>query len=289
MKLTDFILKKIAYHIDFSYFYWYKAKFMYEENTGDKLNYNNPRNLREKLMWLTRYWQHPLKTVCADKYKVRDYIKKKGLNHILIPLIAVYDRVEDMNFSLLPDNCIIKCNHGSGFNIIVQNKNDLNENETKKTLKKWLNTNYHKLFCEIQYRDIPRKIICEKLISDKAPIEYQCWCINGIPESILVCRKNFDGTYDAASYSLDHNQLYDRIGEQPANNLFQKPNNLEQILGYAKILSNDFPFVRTDFYVVNDKIYFAELTFTPNGNYLTKYKKEFHERLGKKLILPTKL
>lgn len=282
------LYRRIVFGIDCKFFYWERAKYMFKELIGELPNYANPILLRDKLMWLTRYYQQPEKTVCADKYKVREYVTSKGLASILIPLIGVYDNPEDIDFDALPNQFVLKCNHGSGYNIIVLDKSTLDVDATRTKLTSWLHTDYHKCFCEVQYRDIPRKIVCEELLSETAPTEYQCWCINGEPDSLLVCRKNFDGSYDAGSFSTDFKQLYDRCREEPVDGVLERPQNLEMILEYSRVLSKDFPFVRADFYEVDGKIYFAELTFTPNGNYLTKYKEEFHKRLGTKLVLPKK-
>lgn len=267
--------------------YWFKASQFYLASTGKELNYSHPKDLNEKLMWLTRYWRDPLKTLCADKFLVRDYIKENGLSDILIPLLGVWDNADEIKFDDLPQQFVLKCNHGSGYNIICLDKTKLDIDNTRNTLNKWLATDFSTIAQELHYQAIPRKIVCEKLISSSAPIEYQFWCLNGIAESILVCRKNYDDTYDAASYSLDWNRLFDRKNENP-NISFEKPVILNQLIAIAEILSKPFPFVRADFYVVDDKIYFAELTFTPAGNVLTAYKEEFINRLGKKLILPKK-
>lgn len=280
------IFRKIIFNNDISALYWVRAKYLYYEMTGDLPNYKTPILLRDKLMWLTRYYQQPQKSICADKYRVRDYVASKGLASILIPLIGVYDKPEDIEYDRLPNQYVLKCNHGSGYNIIVLDKSTINITDINKQLTSWINTDYYNHFCEIHYKNIQRKIVCEKLLSETAPTEYQCWCINGEPESLLVCRKNFDGSYDSGSFSTEFKQLYDRYEEKCADGIFEYPKCLDEILEYSRILSKDFPFVRADFYEVDGKVYFAELTFTPNGNYLTKYKLEFHERLGKKLILP---
>lgn len=280
------VYRRIVFSIDCKFFYWERAKYMFKEIIGRVPQYVSPKLLRDKLMWLTRYYQQPEKTICADKYKVREYVVNKGLASILIPLIHVYDRAEDIDFDVLPDQFVLKCNHGSGYNIIVLDKSKINVKSVRKQLNDWLRIDYYKCFCEVQYKNIPRKIVCEELLSETAPTEYQCWCINGEPDSLLVCRKNFDGSYDAGSFSTEFKQLYDRDEEKSVSGILERPKNLETILEYSRVLSKDFPFVRADFYEVDEKIYFAELTFTPNGNYLTKYKDEFHERLGAKLILP---
>lgn len=280
------IFRKIVFHNNNRFFYWERAKYLYKEMIGNLPNYKNPLLLRDKLMWLTRYYQQPQKSICADKYKVRDYVADKGLASILIPLIGVYDKPEDIDYDNLPNQCVLKCNHGSGYNIIVLDKSKINVDDVNKQLDIWLDTDYDCCFCEVHYRDIHRKIVCEKLLSETAPTEYQCWCINGEPESLLVCRKNFDGSYDSGSFSTEFKQLYDRYEEKSAEGIFGYPRCLDEILEYSRILAKDFPFVRADFYEVDGNVYFAELTFTPNGNYLTKYKLEFHERLGRKLALP---
>lgn len=269
------------------YFYWRDAKRRYFRITGKELDYRNPKDINEKLMWLTRYWQHPLKTICADKFLVREYVKDCGLEDILVPMIAVYDNANEIDFGVLPNSFALKCNHGCGFNVIVLDKNEIDFKTVRQKLNDWLNIDFHQLAYEVHYRGIPRKIICEKLLGTSAPMEYQCWCINGEIDSILACRKNYDGSYDSWSYSTEWNHLCDRIGEQVSSEL-RRPVNLDRILECAKVLSKPFPFVRADFYEVDGTVYFAELTFTPCSNILIKYKPEFLNRLGEKLTLPKK-
>ncbi|MBQ9178290.1 MAG: hypothetical protein IJ640_06340 [Prevotella sp.] len=290
------ILKSIKYRYEtfvlnskWDFLIWEKTKARYHRETGKQLNYNNPQDINEKLHWLNRYWRNPLKTLCTDKYLVREYVGvDKQLSHILVPLITVYDRVEDIDFNVLPQQFVLKCNHGSGFNIICTDKTNFDVDMAKKRLNQWMSTDFSKRFGEIHYRYIKRKIICEHLIGNSAPpIEYQVWCINGEPDSFLVCRKNFDGTYDARSYSLDWTPLFERKGETDKFNVADSPLK-DSILKYARTLSEPFPFVRADFYVVNEKIYFAELTFTPAGNLLSNYNDVFLNRLGKNLRLPRK-
>lgn len=271
-----------------NYFYWKGAKKRYEKMTGKKLNYRHPRDFNEKLMWLTRYWQHPLKTKCADKYLVRDYVKECGLEEILVPLIAVYESADEIDFNALPDSFVLKCNHGSGFNIIVRDKKEIDEGKVRKQLDEWMAVDFHKLAYEIHYRDIPRKIVCEKLLSNTAPTEYQVRMINGNPVSICACSKG-DGTmqtYKENSYNLDWTENADcEEGLQRGN--FDKPQNLDMILEYATVLSTSFPFVRADFYEVGENVYFAELTFSPSTNCL-HYPQERLNELGNMLVLPPK-
>lgn len=266
------------------YTIWDDLAYNYNVTTGRILSYRNPKDINEKLYWLNRYWQEPLKTQCADKYAVRKFVKKNGLDSILVPLLGVWDSVELIDFDRLPNQFVLKCNHGSGYNIVCLDKTKIDISLTKKTLNSWMQIDFSELAYELHYKDIPHKIICEVLLSPTAPIEYQAWCLNGAPESFLVCRKRYEGGYDSWSYSLDWKRLYDRLQENEED--LPKPANLSLIIEYAKILSSPFPFVRADFYDVDGKIYFAELTFTPSGNILSAYKDAFIRRLGEKLILP---
>ncbi len=270
--------------------YWERARELYFNMTGKWLNYRHPVDINQKLMWLTRYWQHPLKTQCADKYLVRNYVKSLQLDNILIPLIGVWENADSIDFESLPEKFVLKCNHGSGYNVICTNKNTLNFDVVRRQLNEWMSIDYENVLYELHYKNIPRRIVCEEFISKNnvAPVEYQFWCINGEPESILVCRKNFDNTYDAASYSLEWERLFDRK-EEDANVVFEKPAcGIEILADYARMLAKPFPFVRLDLYVVGEKAYLAEMTFTPSNNILSKYKQSFLDRLGEKLQLPEK-
>lgn len=289
--LNNRVAKRIINYIknrEWGFLLWIKSSIIFYERTGELMNYCHPKNINEKLMWLTRFWQDPLKTYCADKYLVRSYVSSKGLSHILVPLINVYEKASDINFDELPKGFVLKCNHGSGFNIICLDKDQADYNRIVIQLNEWMNLDFARYFYEIQYSRIERKIVCEKLLcTDKAPTEYQLWCINGKPDSFLVCRKNYDGTYDSGSYSLDWEHLCERMGESSVDT-FPKPLFMNEMIKYAELLSEPFPFVRVDFYEVNNAVYFAELTFTPSANVLSNYKEVFLERLGNKMELPPK-
>ena len=292
-KAIDFIVYLYKLYLDFTFTHfwprkgWGKVRMFYYAKTGKKLNYSNPQDLNEKLMWLERYWQHPLKTLCTDKYEVRNYVVQQGLGNILVPLIHVYDNVDEINFDELPDQFVLKCNHGCDFNIFCFDKETLDREGTRRKLNQWMKIDYSKKFFEAHYHSIQPKIICEQLISETAPIEYQFWCINGQPQSILACRKNFDGTYDSCSYSLKGIQLFDRKNETKAT--LPVPLHLDLMIEYAKRLSQPFPFVRVDFYETDGKLFFAELTFSPSSNILFNYNENFINRMGRELMLPNKI
>lgn len=232
----------------------------FRQTTGYRLNYNNPTTLNEKLMWLNRYWQPQLKADCADKLKVRNYVIEKGLEHILIPVLGEYADADEIDFDILPNQFVLKCNHGCGYNLFCRDKHTFDKETACKQLNTWLKFDYSKVAGERHYSNIEPRIVCETLISEQPPLEYQFWCVNGKPDSCLVCRKNIDGTYDSWSYSLNWERLYERLEENKENLL--APIAYAEMQQYAEILATPFPFVRVDFYFVNNKIYLAELTFT---------------------------
>lgn len=257
----------------------------FRQTTGYRLHYRHPQTLNEKLMWLNRYWQPQLKADCTDKYKVRQYVEEKGLKSLLIPLLGVYYNADEIDFDTLPEQFVLKCNHGCGYNLFCRDKKVFDIKQARAQLNAWLKKDYSKVAGERHYTYIQPCIVCEQLISEQPPMEYQFWCVNGRPDSCLVCRKNMDGTYDSWSYSLDWKRLYERT-EENKENLETPPAHYDEMQRYAEVLSAPFPFVRVDFYEVNNKVYLAELTFTGGGILLMHYKDNFHKRLGDSLQLP---
>ncbi len=129
-------------------------------------NLKNPTTFEEKLMWLklNMYNDNPLVTMCADKYRVREYVINCGYSEILNDLIGVWDFVDQIDWEILPNKFVLKCNHGSGYNLICTNKEQLNVEEAKKKINKWLKEDFWKLYAELNYKNIPKKIICEKYL-----------------------------------------------------------------------------------------------------------------------------
>lgn len=139
------------------------SKVIYFRTFGKRLNLKNPTTFNEKLMWLKLYEDDSLKTKCADKYLVRDYVRKAGYSRALIDLYKVYESVEDINFQELPKSFVMKCTHGSGFNIICPDKDKMDLQKTIVQLKKWMKMDYSRLAAEPHYSKIKPRIIVEKL------------------------------------------------------------------------------------------------------------------------------
>ena len=257
----------------------YASKRLYEKALGKKLNLKNPQTLNEKCMWLklNTYYRHPLITECCDKYRVCDYVKRMGCAEILNDLIGVWDNPDKIDFDKLPNQFVLKCNHGAGFNIICRDKTKLDISKTKKQLKKWLKEDYWKLYAETQYKFIKKKIICEKFLNagqENIPVDYKLYMINGNFHAIMIC---LDRDKDVKFYHFDNNLRYRPDYNSPTlsvlpTHLTLIPSEINKMIDYAKILSKPFPFVRVDLYGINGKIIFSELTFLVYGGvFYTRY------------------
>ena len=278
--------KKTVPNLDYKYLLsdWYKR------TTGKDLDLYNPKTYNEKLQWLKLYNATPIKTRLADKYLVRDWVKEKIGEEYLIPLLGVYDKFDDIDFDKLPEKFVIKCNHGSGWNIIVKDKSQLNLNEAKEKLDKWMGENFaYKIGYELHYRDIKPKIIIEKYIDPaESNHEIQVWCFNkemkfisveSIKDEDNLVRGTFypDGKETEFQISPNHYHKLEKITDQKA---FDKAKEL------ALKMLVDVPYVRIDFIEWKGSVLFREMTFT-SGSGLSEIKPDiYNEKLGNMIKLP---
>lgn len=270
------------------------SKRLYKKKFDRKLDLENPQFFNEKLMWLKLniYSNNSLVTKCADKYRVREYVKECGYGDILNDLLGVWDSVDDIDWEALPNKFALKCNHGAGYNIICDDKRKIDIKDTKYKLKKWMKEDYWKLSAEMHYKYIPKKIICEKYIGSlkgSLPEDYKVFCFNGDP---IFIGKYIDR--DKNNFSRFQRGLFN-FNWEPLNNLvehnidmdnFTKPGTLDQMYAIAKDLCKPFPFVRIDFYESDGKVIFGEFTFTPVACLATYFHEQASKELGKLLILP---
>ena len=242
----------------------------FKKRTGTDLNLDHPRTFSEKIQWLKLYDNIEIKTKLADKYAVREWIKDKIGEQYLIPLIGVYDTPDDINWDTLPDEFVIKCNHGSGMNIVVKNKNEINIGEVSERLKMWMTQNYafrHGAGLEINYRNIIPKIIIEKKIENEGYddlFDYKFYCFNGNALFIKFYLDRYHGGPKIAFYTKDWiKQGF--TDDYPITSMdIERPSNLPEMIKLAERLAQGFKFVRVDFYRLNDgKLLFGEMTFYP--------------------------
>lgn len=262
-----------------------KMKIRFKQMMGRESNLDNPQKITDKFEWLKAYDSNFLKTYCADKYTLRSYVKEKLNKDISIPLLGVYNNFDEINFSKLPKDYVIKTNHGSHTNIIVHN-GQINKITAKKQFNEWLSKDWSWWGYEMHYTLIPRKIIIEPYMDNGKTglIDYKFWCFNGKPKFFTINGDNGHGGinhYDFNGKLLNYSRL-----DYPADfsKKWNMPKNLNEMKKYAEILSNDFKFVRVDFYEINNKTYIGEMTFIPGAAYI-KWKHNEDEELGKMLDL----
>lgn len=261
----------------------------YYSRTGKILNLSNPCTFNEKIQWLKLYDSTPVKTRLADKYLVREWVKEQIGEQYLIPLLGVYDSFDDINFADLPQQFVLKCNHGSGYNIIVKDKAKLDLAEAKAKIDKWMNENFaFKAGFELHYRDIQPKIIIEKYMDDGTGDlrDYKYTCFDGKPEFIWIDSDRHT-EHKRNLYDLNWKQLPYKVNSGYATFASPaRPQCLEEMTRLAGILSRGFPYVRVDFYVINGKIYFGEMTFTSSSGTEDIQPASFDRHLSGLLKLP---
>ncbi len=271
------------------------VKIQYRMKTGRKLNLKNPQRFTEKLQWYKLYYRDPLMAQCADKYEVRKFVEECGLEHILNEMYGIYNNPEEIDFSKLPDSFVIKDTLGGGGNsiILVKDKNELDIEKTRAQMWEWVNQPANKKHPgrEWVYDGRKHRIIIEKFIeSDENQgglIDYKFFCFNGKAEYLYVIadrkvgEKAGFGIYDA-----NYNRLnVCRLDEQPLKRNIEKPENYEQLRKLAEMLSEPFPETRIDFYNLNGKVTFGEITFFDGSGYMMFEPDEFDYELGKKFLI----
>ena len=264
-------------------------KMMYQVKLGKNLNLKNPVYFNEKLNWLKLHDRKEIYTKMADKYEVRRIVEERLGKEYLIPLLGVWDCVEDIDFTQLPNQFVLKCTHDSGSVIICKDKSSFNIEEARQKLSDTMKTNYFYPSREWPYKNIIPRIIAEKHMVDESGTElkdYKIYNFGGEPKLIQVDFGRFVH-HERNLYTLDWKYISEEI-EYPTNESVQidRPEHLEKMLDCARILAKDIPSVRTDFYLVNGKIYFGEITFYQEGGFARFRSEEYSRKLGEWIKLP---
>lgn len=269
---------------------WY-VKYAYHSYTGSKLNLKNPKNLYEKINYIRYYGDTSLWPKLTDKYKVREYIEQSGFKDILNELYGVYENPEDIEFDTLPKSVVLKTNNSCETNYLINDKNTIDRNEVRLKLKKWLSYDFGLNTGQPHYSKIAPRIIAEKyLISDDkrsdSLIDYKFYCFNGSVHYIFVYSDRVINTHNIKRmiYNTNWDRLVDKMDakfELIGDDL--KPKSLNYMIEIASKLSSSFPFVRVDFYEIDSKPVFGEMTFTPG--YDSGANREFMLEMGRLINL----
>ena len=262
---------------------------LFHHRFGYWMDWNNPQTYNEKLQWLKIHDRHPEYTRMVDKAAVKDFVASIIGKEYIIPTLATYNTVDDIDFNALPSQFVLKCTHDSGGIIVCKDKSKLNVEAAKRKLRKALNRTFSLLTREYPYEDVPRRIIAEKYMEDESGYElkdYKFFCFDGKVHYLFVAtgRQNNDTRFDF--YDKNFRHLPIRQGHPWATNTIDKPANFEKMIEIAEQLSKSIPHVRVDLYNINGKIYFGEYTFFHYGGIVPFHPAEWDYRFGNLLKLP---
>ena len=258
---------------------------------GYKLNLDNPITFNEKIQWLKLYDRKPEYTKMVDKIEAKKYVASIiGEDHI-IPTLAVYDRVEDINFDALPDQFVLKCSHDSGGIVICKDKSRLDKAAAIKKLKKGLRTNFYWQNREWPYKNVKPRIIAEQYMensSTKDLRDYKFFCFDGVAKALFIAtdRQNTNEETKFDFFDADFHHLDIRNGHPNSSIPIGKPEKFEEMKKLAEKLSAHIPHLRVDFYEVNGKAYFGELTFSHWSGMMPFEPEKWDEEFGKWITLP---
>ena len=261
-------------------------KLMYRKLMGKKLNLDNPKTFNEKINWLKIYKYPYDKYIsdCVDKYKLHKILEKKGFGNYSVKLINSWDNVDEIEWDDLPEKFVLKCNHGSKYNIICSNKKEFNKDEAYKKLKRWMKEDYGLVSGELHYSNVNRKIICEEYLGDNI-IDFQIWCTKG-KVLFTVYINNPHGENQKITYDENWNKLNFVTSLPRINYEVKKPVKFDEMISIAKEMSKDLIFLRMDFYILkNGNIKISEMTFSPSSGFIFWNPESIDCELGKKIKL----
>ncbi len=281
MWITDIVVRSIP---DTVY-----LKYMYRKVMGKKLDLKNPRTFNEKLQWLKLHDRNPEYTKMVDKYEVRQYVKEKIGEEYLIPLVCgPWDKFEDIDFSRLPKQFVLKCTHDSGSVAICRDKKEFDIKAVRKKFNRALKGNFFYGGREWPYKNVKPRIIAEKYISETGGGEindYKLHCFNGEVKFILVCTDRTENE-KKVFYDSQWNKLPLKRPNMSSDIDIPRPRMLEEMIKIAIVFSKGIPFLRVDLYEIYGKLYFGELTFFPAGGFESFEPEEWDGRMGEWLRLP---
>lgn len=289
--LADNLSKMSISRVQSDKFY---LKLQYRLIFNRKLDLKNPQTYNEKLQWLKLYDRRPEYSMLVDKYRVKKYVAERIGSEYVIPTLGVWDGFDEIDFSSLPDRFVLKCTHDSGGLIICRNAASLDKNAAREKIERSLKRDFYKLAREWPYKNVPRKIIAEQYMEDDATEElrdYKFFCFDGVPKAMFIAtdRQKSGEEVKFDYFDMEYNHLSCRQRHPNAKVPPEKPSCFEEMKELAAKLSAGIPHVRVDFYEVNGKIYFGEMTFFHFGGMVPFEPEEWDDAFGSWLKLPTKV
>ena len=267
---------------------------IWKKQFGYTVDWKEPRDLNEKIEWLICYGDSRRWTELTDKIKVRDYVTSKGYPHLLNDLLGVWKDVDDIDFDKLPDRFVLKCNHDSGSCHIMDKKKGFDESLVKRQFRERQHLKFGYLYCEPHYNKIKPFIIAEEYLEDdkelsSSLIDYKVWCFYGKPFCVWTVHNRTETGMYTNVYDLNwvcHPELSSfSANYKNGRGTIPRPALLKEMLSVAGDLSAGFPQVRVDFYIVKEKLYFGEMTFTSACGRMDYFSKEYLIEMGKQFCI----
>lgn len=299
-KLFEYIKhpsKILLYLFNKNFFFFLRdetyIKIKYRLVTGKKLNLSNPVLFNEKMQWLKLYDRKKEYTNMVDKYEAKKYVSNIIGDDYIVPTIGLYERFDDIDFEQLPNQFVIKCTHDSGGIVICKDKSKFNISNARNKINKFLKREYFYIHREWPYKNVKPRIIIEKYLEDannKSMRDYKFFCFNGEPK-IMYISEGLENHKTASMSFFDMDfKLTDckRKDYKLLNNVPEKPHNFEKMKKLAATLSKGVPHLRVDFYDIDGKIYFGELTFSTCAGIIPFEDEKWNKIMGDWIELPKK-
>ena len=247
-------------------------KKVFPKYMGYPLNLENPKTFSEKLQWLKLNYRNPIQIIMVDKYEAKHFIAKQVGEQYVIPTLAVWDSVEDIDIDALPNQFVLKTTHDSGGIVICKDKSTFDFEVAKAKLRASLRQDYSRIAREWAYQNVPRRIIAEEYISELGNddlLDYKMYSFHGEPKLTVVCSNRFSKTGTLMNfYDMDWNSMGIHFRHYPPlPTEFPKPDTYGEMLQVAAELSKACPFLRVDFYEIKGRLYIGELTLFPGAGF----------------------
>lgn len=264
-------------------------RLLYWARLGRRLNLKNPQTYNEKLQWMKLYSRKPEYTAMVDKYEVKKYIADKIGEEYVVPTLGVWDRFEDIDFSALPGQFVLKCTHDSGGLVVVRDKEKMDIAAAKAKIEKSMKINYYFHGREWPYKNVKPRIIAEQYIEDRELGElrdYKWYCFHGVPRLMAIFCGRAAGATTADYFDMDFSPVILSWGYSQAQTAPEKPKNFEKMQKFAQVLSEGLLSLRVDFYEVNGQVYVGELTFFDGSGFDRIEPVQWDETMGSWVQLP---
>lgn len=290
VKKAESTVFKIMNHCGF-YKNWDDTKYLkliYKIRTGETLNLDKPVTYNEKLQYLKLHDRKPEYSIMVDKYQAKAYVGKIIGMQYIIPLLGVWDKFDDIDFSQLPASFVLKCNHDCGGVVICKDKSTFDKRVAKKKLEKHLKNNFYYYGREWPYKNVKPKILCEQYMEDKEDKElkdYKVMCFSGEPKYIQVhsgryTDKQHQDFYDIHWNKTNITQTGGMKKFQSSDGYAKRPRNLDLMIEFSRKLSQKMRQVRIDWYEVNGQLYFGEITLYDGSGFVLFDDRKIDEELG---------